>query len=261
MTSDTKIGLLLGLTFIFIAAFVINGLPGLRDNANSNLLTTNLVNSQNNPPGIGASERKISRQVINEEVRFRTRLSDNSVSSKKSSRAAALVPVGPSSVNEEQLVGKAKFDKPALSKFYIVREGESLTAIAVKFYGRESGNKKINVRRIFDANRKFLKSIDRIYVGQKLIIPPSPGNSRAISISSVQHTSTSTYPAAAYSSGYGRNGQSKIYVVCPDDSLWKIASEQLGDAGRYREIAELNARILRDEDCLFAGMRLKIPPR
>ena len=90
MTSDTKIGLLLGLTFIFIAAFVINGLPGLRDNVNSNLLTTNLVNSQNNPPGIGASERKISRQVINEEVRFRTRLSDNSVSSEKSSRAAAV---------------------------------------------------------------------------------------------------------------------------------------------------------------------------
>ena len=30
MTSDAKIGLLLGLIFIFVIAFVINGLPSLR---------------------------------------------------------------------------------------------------------------------------------------------------------------------------------------------------------------------------------------
>ena len=30
MTSDAKIGLLLGLVFIFVIAFVINGLPSLR---------------------------------------------------------------------------------------------------------------------------------------------------------------------------------------------------------------------------------------
>lgn len=28
MTSDAKIGLLLGLVFIFVIAFIINGLPG-----------------------------------------------------------------------------------------------------------------------------------------------------------------------------------------------------------------------------------------
>jgi len=41
MTSDAKIGLLLGLVFIFIIAFVINGLPRLRHEPESNQLTIN----------------------------------------------------------------------------------------------------------------------------------------------------------------------------------------------------------------------------
>jgi nucleoid-associated protein YgaU len=39
MTSDAKIGLLLGLIFIFIIAFILNGLPGLHGKANSNQAT------------------------------------------------------------------------------------------------------------------------------------------------------------------------------------------------------------------------------
>lgn len=51
MTSDAKIGLLLGLVFIFIIAFIINGLPKLRGQGDSNELTNNMV--RNTPPGIG----------------------------------------------------------------------------------------------------------------------------------------------------------------------------------------------------------------
>lgn len=39
MTSDAKIGLLLGLIFIFIIAFILNGLPGLHGKASSNQAT------------------------------------------------------------------------------------------------------------------------------------------------------------------------------------------------------------------------------
>ncbi len=59
MTSDAKIGLLLGLVFIFVIAFVINGLPSFRAATNNNSeLTTNMVSSQNESLGLGTDERK-----------------------------------------------------------------------------------------------------------------------------------------------------------------------------------------------------------
>ena len=39
MTSDAKIGLLLGLVFIFLIAFIINGLPSFNNNKDNNELT------------------------------------------------------------------------------------------------------------------------------------------------------------------------------------------------------------------------------
>ena len=55
--------------------------------------------------------------------------------------------------------------------------------------------------------------------------------------------------------------QSMWYVVQEGDNLWRIAAEQLDNANRYPEIAELNADILDDEDNIVVGMRLKMPPR
>ena len=59
MTSDAKIGLLLGLIFIFVIAFVINGLPSFRNATNNSELTTNMVSSQHESWGIGTNERKV----------------------------------------------------------------------------------------------------------------------------------------------------------------------------------------------------------
>ncbi len=53
MTSDAKIGLLLGLFFIFIIAFIINGLPNFRNEADNNELTTNMVKDDS----IGIAEK------------------------------------------------------------------------------------------------------------------------------------------------------------------------------------------------------------
>lgn len=43
MTSDAKIGLLLGLVFIFVIAFIINGLPNLKPQTSKGELPTNMV--------------------------------------------------------------------------------------------------------------------------------------------------------------------------------------------------------------------------
>jgi len=52
MTSDAKIGLLLGLIFIFVVAFVINGLPNLKPQATRAEVSTNMVSATDRNIGI-----------------------------------------------------------------------------------------------------------------------------------------------------------------------------------------------------------------
>lgn len=54
-----------------------------------------------------------------------------------------------------------------VSQFYTVESGDSLGAIAKKFYG-EAGKYTV----IFEANKPMLKNPDLIYPGQTLRIPP-----------------------------------------------------------------------------------------
>jgi nucleoid-associated protein YgaU len=63
MNSDAKLGLLLGLVFIFIIAFAINGLPRFRSTTNGSELTTNMVNSQDSTLGIGDNEREVQNLI------------------------------------------------------------------------------------------------------------------------------------------------------------------------------------------------------
>jgi len=282
MTSDAKIGLLLGLVFIFIIAFLINGLPSFPNSRNNSELTTNRVGLQNNPPGLAARERKV-REIFNpvepvkkrplyeswnpsvskQDIRSITKLPKNTSNVKTTDEIKPGAPAHPLPAAKENQSGKVKPSKPALPKSYVVVEGDNLAVIAKKFYGDEKGNKTINVTRIFQANRKLLGSPDEICIGQKLIIPPLPASAPDKS------KTENVFPASIfekvksigqrYLSSDGRKG--KQHIVREGDSLWKIAVEQLGDGSRYTEIAKLNADILDDEDTLSIGMRLKMPAR
>jgi len=281
MTSDAKIGLLLGLVFIFIIAFIINGLPRFRSNTNNNELTTNMVNSQNDPLGIAAKERKaqgvfnqaqrVKRERVDkvqtssddqEKIRFQVPLSGDdfvaeSVNDKVNPEAQT------SNTNKKTKVNKSTPVKPDLPKIYVVRNGDNLSIIAQKFYGPEKGNKIVNVDRIFEANRKLLKSPHEVYEGQKLIIPllrekPDSVFSESLfeKVKSIGRKLTSSETSKTPSVR-----QSEQYVVREGDSLWRIAVEQLGDGTRYKEISELNAGIVEDEDDIPVGLRLKMPAR
>jgi nucleoid-associated protein YgaU len=52
-----------------------------------------------------------------------------------------------------------------------------------------------------------------------------------------------------------------LYTVKDNDSLWKIASEQLGSGARYTEIRDLNPDVLKGSDNVHVGMRLKLPAK
>ena len=284
MTSDAKIGLLLGLVFIFIIAFIINGLPRFRSNTSNSELTTTLVSQQDDSPGIAGRERKaqevfnyarqVGREAVDEvqkasedeeRIRFKMPLPERASVVKKDDSIDQVKPAAAVPITDD----KTQSVKPALPRTYVVTEGDNLAVIAQKFYGAEEGNRKINVMRIFRANRELLGSPDEIYVGQELTIPPLPSSTahkdKTESVFSgtvfKKVESIGRRLLSADRPKAGRARQSRQYVVREGDSLWQIAAEQLGDGSRYKEINKLNGDILENEDTLAVGMRLRMPPR
>ncbi len=299
MTSDAKIGLLLGLTCIFIIAFVINGLPRFRSAGSNSELTNNMVNPGDDSLGIAEKERKVQETIgwngqletesardfsrfawegsgidgigfeseeetgplaamaLNEEnpdsVRFTMPLTQNA---SVMEGTAIEQPVG-QVINSGRVRPAREEPKSASPKTYVVQDGDRLSDIAKKFYGQVEGNRLVNINRIFEANRRILKSVDDIYVGQKLVIPPLPASTQSGDNSSI--FSGRLFERA--SSIGGRSESTRLYVVKDGDSLWDIAAEQLGQGVRYTEISKLNTDILTDEDNIKVGMRLRLPAK
>ena len=51
----------------------------------------------------------------------------------------------------------------------------------------------------------------------------------------------------------------KVHVVKNGESLWKIAHQELGDGGRWKEIYALNKDVLASESSVHVGQTLRIP--
>ena len=62
--------------------------------------------------------------------------------------------------------GKVEAGASAEKEYYVVQKGDTLQKISEKFFGTTKKWKDI-----YEANRKVLKSPDRIRAGQKLVIP------------------------------------------------------------------------------------------
>jgi len=315
MTSDAKIGLLLGLVFIFIIAFVINGLPRFRSTVGNNDLTKKMVNPGTDSYAIGERERRASdafdRQgefeaesaqdaqttaqdqrssegagfeqtyyqlfepvegpgsiigmALNHEnpgnVRYtmpltqNTLVTENTMTGNPAPREQTASPAG--NVGQPP-AGRPETARAAQPRTYIVQEGDgNLSYIAKKFYGEVEGNKLVNINRIFEANRKILKSVDEIFVGQKLVIPPLPASAPARNEPGI----FSNRSFERVESVAGNTAPVRWYIVKENDNLWKIAAEQLGNGNRYTEIKKLNADIIVNENEVDPGMRLRLPAR
>lgn len=296
MTRDAKVGLLLGLVFIFIIAFIINGLPGLRG-SDGNELTRNMARPVSSNHGIGTAAKKVTRDTITpirpvrdpvlspsqdatttqmlpvkQEDRFTAKLPNPKTTLSPTIEPGSLITAFKQPVSPIQQVLSA--DKPKATKvqrinrprIYTVRQDDSLASIAKRFYGDELGNKKINVDRVYKANRKILSSPDSIYIGQKLIIPVLADVRVNTSQPEKVLSGEQFQPVESIGARHDINVQkqtskSRYYIVKEGDSLWKIAAAQLGNGNRYTEIIDLNKNALKDEDYLAVGMRLKLPQK
>jgi nucleoid-associated protein YgaU len=229
MTSDAKIGLLLGLVFIFAIAFIINGLPGLHHKDDSNKLTTNMVGLQSNPSGLGANERKVALEPAvvappaspaqpaentagSTEARYTMELPQGTPTNADTAPVAApmadsgvvatvkpapTISVAPAVTATAPVINspptpKPESAKPTAPKTYVVQEGDTLSSIAKKVFGEQQGNKLANINALFEANRKTLASADNLQVGQKLIVPTLPS-----STSGEQGRTTASAPTPA----------------------------------------------------------------
>jgi nucleoid-associated protein YgaU len=69
-------------------------------------------------------------------------------------------------VSEVKADGVSAPPQPAPVEYCVIQKGDSLSAIAKRYYGNAK-----DYPRIFDANREVIKNPDLIYPGQKIRIP------------------------------------------------------------------------------------------
>lgn len=282
MTSDTKIGLLLGLVFIFVIAFLINGVPGVPMARATNELTHNMAFSGSDTPMIGENVRQVGKQMSTYRPhsaspgRFGFR-GPEAGSLPGNSSIRSIVPI-PSdlakraeTVLEENRVQKQADEAANAQRLFdvtrvlrprthTVRPDDTLDKIAAKYYGDREGQVQATRDGLYAANRSRLKSPDELKIGQKLIIPllkiQPPASLQRVTkpVGGVGHPQFQNRSKTKKSSG-------KLYEVEDGDNLWKIAEKLLGDGNRYSDILRLNKSQLGNKDKVRPGMRLALPSR
>jgi nucleoid-associated protein YgaU len=280
MTVDGKIGLLLGLLFIVVIAFLINGPSGFLKGDKPPIET-----SVPAPPGkslvIDQAVAEVARQLDPvplrqtlppQEVRAADSASSDLQAVVLQSPPAALPVLQPTevqtssapAVQPSSALGPSPAALPvAAVRNHTVQPGENLAVIAVRYYGKEEGNKRATIQKLYEANSAILESPDTIRAGDQLTIPTleqltappvRPASKPEKKLMDKFKGMFESVPAS------NKNAPAyKEYVVQQGDHLWEIAEKCLGDGKRYKEIAALNRPQIPDPDHVPAGIRLKIP--
>lgn len=268
MTSDAKAGLLLGLVFLFVIAFIVNGVPVITNAQSGNELTGAMIAINENQT-IGNNERDVA-------IRYHAPLLNSNGSETITANntqqtppagqpqienpVAIVPPVNniPEKTPERKITPPAKSirtvkNTPLVEK-YTVKSNDNLGKIAIKVYGKDLGNKTENVNKIFKANQGKLKNEHELFPGQVLIIPPIK--------EIASNTQNGKFREELFERVNTANKDSKKYkkyVVSENDCLWKIAQSQLGNGSRYTEIKKLNSDLINDNNVVVAGLCLKLP--
>jgi nucleoid-associated protein YgaU len=159
-----------------------------------------------------------------------------------------------------------------------VRPGDTLYRLAQQYYG----DAKL-WEPLAEYNRRLLGPGNRLSVGVTLRIPPrdvllgrarlgeqgspitapatGPGATPAAPSSSPSPTTAPGRgaPAALARTAVAQAPATTEYVVQRGDTLGTISQKMLGTSRRWREILELNRSVIRDENALTVGTRLRLP--
>lgn len=263
MTADAKVGLLLGLIFIVMIAFLVNGLPNFLQAANAEDTAVGVsitIPSPDEDLVIDDGVVQRAGDLQHQDIPLRQVPPPQEVINLDVPQTVAHQPL-----NVPDVVPTPSRPVRAAIQTHTVRSGDNLALIAQKYYGKEDGNRRAVIDALFKANKSVLPSPDKIRVGQKLTIPP---------LETLMNASTQRFPKPAVTTGeqestlldrfsgfFERSDQESsdhIHVVKNGESLWGIAESTLGDGSRYKEILKLN-KAIKDADDVVVGMRLKLP--
>ncbi|GAB5495714.1 MAG: hypothetical protein Phyf2KO_07940 [Phycisphaerales bacterium] len=133
---------------------------------------------------------------------------------------------------------------------HTVDEGESLYAIAQRYYG--NGNLWPELAK---ANKDRVNDEGHVLVGAELLIPAREGSPLSIPRSQTQQTRTAQAPATQPTT----NEQFGTYVVEKGDTLSEISQELMGTVRRMNELIKINSDQINDADDIRVGMKLRYP--
>lgn len=139
---------------------------------------------------------------------------------------------------------------PKALKQYKVQSGDTLGKLAHRFYGTRS---HAAIEAILKANPELKGDPTRLAIGRTYVIPAF-GNSQSPDVAKVQaSTDHAGLPSHAHAIA-------STYTVKSGDTLWKIASQQLGSSAEWKQIAQLNHSAVKG-GTLTVGMVLKLPAK
>jgi len=159
--------------------------------------------------------------------------------------------------------------------FYTVQPGDTLREISKKVFGDPEQYRKImelnglNSPRIFagqtlripeNLNSNLVvyrvKQGDNLWNISEKFLGYGPRYNEIMSLNGL--TTDMIYPGQILKIAIDETVSPKTYIVKSGDTLWKIASELLGDGKRYNEIMRLNNLSSSD---LRVGQRLNLPKK
>lgn len=233
MTSDAKIGLLLGLVFIFVIAFIINGLPNLRPQTGRAEVPTNMVSLTDEDFGVADKARKAQETLdwtsLIDEQRADADDTGETAGIAEESRPVATEPLQPPTANDQD-----------------VRSIIPLPSIEALLQHLTSGMQS-------QREPTATVSMDVPGVATDQPVTPAPRTKPA---ETVRRTASTREPAKP---------ASKTHVVAEGESLASVAKKVYGpEEGNklvnVQRIYEANRDILKSPDEVIAGQKLVIPP-
>jgi nucleoid-associated protein YgaU len=144
------------------------------------------------------------------------------------------VPLQPRDDAAERDHAMANIPPTATPQEYVISEGDTLSKIARRLYGRAEWYPLL-----YEANHDVLPDPDNLPVGQKIRIP---------------EPNRPTLPAAE-----PKTESVGVYEVRENDTLMRIARRVYRDESMYRAIFEANSDKLTSERDLKPGMVLRLP--
>lgn len=269
MTADAKVGLLLGLVFIVMIAFLINGLPNFLQTANADNAVDVTIKMPTDREDLVINEGRLAQtaaalQRQDSGLRRTTPPQDEIVLDDP----PTVLAYQPQPAPVEPLAPVLPVQPaPVAVRTHVVKPYENLAKIAQQYYGKEEGNRHAVIQRLFEANQDVLPSPDKVRVGQKLTIPPMEilmtctvaDLTAASEPVSEKNGSSFKEKLSNFFERSDREPAATVHVVQEGESLWGIAQMTLGNGKRYKEILELNSATIKNPNDVVVGMRLKIP--